>query len=324
METAVTPPADADLHLLTDWAEPGRNARIGRSAVLSVLTHVAAIVFVLFMPETLMQPPRPKVQEPLITPLILPPLTLTQTAPNPSKTIREFRSTDLTPRIKAPSGPSPEPRAAAPRKAAPLPPPPPPRAAPQTPLPEPPKLQIEAAEPPKLTLPVQPQVAQPKPPSPFEDVKPFTPVPPDQRVPDISSPSVDGAIRGVMSGRGGANSQGTAPIASSGAELPTLVSDAKGVDFRPYLAQVLASVKRYWLLILPKGGRRGYVSVQFAIRRDGTVGKVSFVQQTGDPMLDNNAIQAISGGGPFGPLPVQYTEAEIHVQMNFSYNQPRQ
>jgi TonB family protein len=132
-----------------------------------------------------------------------------------------------------------------------------------------------------------------------------------------------GANRGAATGRGGVNSQGTAPVASSGADLPTLLSDPKGVDFKPYLAQVLASVKRAWLTILPKNGHRGYVSVQFAIQRDGTVRKVAFVQQTGDSSLDNTAIIAISQGGPFGPLPLQYTEAEIHVQMNFAYNQPR-
>ena len=103
-----------------------------------------------------------------------------------------------------------------------------------------------------------------------------------------------------------------------------LLSDPKGVDFKPYLAQVLASVKRAWYVIMPKNGHRGYVSVQFAIRRDGTVPKVVFVQQTGDRTLDDTAIIAISQGGPFGPLPVQYTEGEIHVQMNFAYNQPRQ
>lgn len=321
METAVTPPAEADLHLLTDWSEPGRNARIGRAAIWSLVSHAAAIVFVLVMPETFMQPQQ-RLQEPLITPLIMPRLTLTQTAPNPTKTIREFKSPDLTPRIKSPTGPSPEPQAAAPRKTAP--PPPPPKVAPQTPLPEPPKLEIAANEP-KLTLPMQQsQVPQPKPPSPFEDVKPFSQVPPDQRVMDMPGPSVENAIRGAISGRGGVNSQGTAQIPSSGADLPTLLSDPRGVDFKPYLAQVLASVKRAWLTILPRNGHRGYVSVQFAIQRDGTVRKVAFVQQTGDTSLDNTAIIAISQGGPFGPLPVQYTEAEIHVQMNFAYNQPRQ
>jgi len=319
METAVTPPADADLHLLTDWAEPGGRARMGQSAVLSLLTHAAAIAFVLFMPETLMQPARPRLPEPIVTPLVLPPLTLTQREANVNKQIREVRSPDLTPRIKAPSGPSPEPTTA--RKAATLP-PPPPKTAPQTPLPEPPKLEIAVNETPKLTLPVQPpQVPQPK--SPFEDVMPSSRVPRGERVMEMPDPSAAGAIRGAMAGRG-VNIQGTSPVASSGAELPQLLSDPQGVDFRPYLAQVLASVKRYWLSILPKSGRRGYVSVQFAIRRDGTVPKVVFVQQTGDPSLDGTAIAAISGGGPFGPLPAQYRGGEIHVQMNFAYNVPKQ
>jgi len=325
METAVTPPAESDLHLLTDWAEPGRNARIGRSAALSLVTHVAMILFVLAMPETFMQPPRPKPVETRVTPLILPPMTLSQTEPNPNKTIRAVRSADLTPRIKSPAGPSTDPQAAAPRKSTPTPPPPPPKAAPQTPLPEPPKLEIAANENPKLILPIQQQQPpQAKPPSPFEDVHPVTPVPPGQRPTDLSPQTLEGAIRGALAGRGGPNSQGNAQIASSGAELPQLLSDPKGVDFKPYLAQVLASVKRSWYLILPKNGHRGYVSVEFAIRRDGTVPKIVFAQQTGDASMDNTAIMAISQSGPFGPLPAQYTESEIHVQMNFSYNQPRQ
>jgi len=289
-----------------------------------LLSDAAAIVFVLVMPETLMQPPRPKGAEPIVTPLVLPPLALTQTAPNPTKTIREMRSPDLTPRVKAPAGPSPEPQAAAPRKSKPVPPPPPPKASPQTPLPEPPKLEIQPTEPPKLTLPVAQAQVPPKPPNPFEDVKPISPLPPGQRTLDLPGQSIEGVLRGATAGRGGVNSQGSAPEASSGAALPKLLSDPKGVDFAPYLAQVLASVKRYWLVILPKNGHRGYVSVQFAILRDGTVGKVSWAQQTGDPSLDNAAVQAISGGGPFGPLPGGYPEAEIHVQMNFAYNQPRQ
>jgi len=315
METAVTPPAEAELHLLTDWAEPGRNARIGRSAVLSLLTHAAAILFVLWMPETFMQPARPKPQESFVTPLVLPPLSLTQRDPNPKKIIREFRSSDLTPRIQSPKGPSTDPHAAAPHKTV-SPPPPPPKSAPQTSIPEPPRVEIASSEPPKLTLPVQPD-QPPKPPSPFEDVRPRT----------FGQGTVPGqspdSLRGQTNGRGGINSLGSAPIPSSGAELPMLLSEPKGVDFRTYLAQVRISVERAWFIIMPKNGHRGYVSVQFAIRRDGTIGKVAYAQQTGDASMDNTAVMAISSAGPFEPLPGQYTDAEIHVQMNFAYNQPR-
>ncbi len=316
METAVKPPDEADLHLLTDWAEPGRNARIGRSAVLSLVTHAAAISFLLFVPETFMQPPRPPQPEQVVTPLVLPPLTLTQTAPNPNRIIREFRSSDLTPRVQSPAGPSPDPQAAAPRKSRPMPPPPPPKSSPQTPLPEPPKVEISANEPPKLTLPVQPPPSAPQPKSPLDD--PRNGIPGQHgTTPGVS---LDDLARGSASGFGSANSQGSAPLPSSGAALPALLSDPKGVDFTLYLQHVKLSVEQVWRKIFPKNGKRGYVSVQFAIERDGTVGKVVFAQQTGDHVMDDTAIQAISAGGPFGPLPVQYTEGEIHVQMNFAYN----
>jgi TonB family protein len=223
--------------------------------------------------------------------------------------------------VSRPAGPSPDPEPAAPRK--PAAPPPPPKAPPQTPLPEPPKLEIATSEQPKLTLPVQPpQVPQPKSAPAFEDVVPTSVAPPGQRVPDIFGPSGSNAIRGAQRGPG-INVPGTAPVPSTGAELPQLLSDPQGVDFRPYLAQVLASVKRYWFLIMPKSGHRGDVSLEFAIQRDGTVRKISFAQQTGDAALDNAAVAAISGGGPFGPLPAQYRGSEIHVQMNFAYNVPK-
>ena len=284
--------------------------------MLSLLTHVAAVAFVLWMPETFMQPANPKPKETMVTPLVLPPLALTQREPNPNKTIREFRSPDLTPRIKAPPGPSPTPQAAAPHKDKPSPPPPPPKTAPQTPIPEPPKMEIAATEP-KLTLPVPP-AAPPKAPSAFEDVRPLS----STGQGTLPGQSVD-SLRGALAGRGGINSQGSAPLDSSGAALPRLLSDPKGVDFKPYLAQVLASVERAWYHILPKNGHRGYVSLQFAIRKDGTVPKVVYAQQTGDPTLDNTAVMAISQASPFGPLPVQYSETEIHVEMNFAYNQPK-
>jgi TonB family protein len=318
METVVPPPADAELHLLTDWSDPAGRKRRGWAGVLSVLANVTAIGLLILMPEA---PPYQPPQETVVTPLIDPPLTITQKEPNQGKAIKEIRSADLSPRVKAPAGPSPEPQAPAPRK--PATPPPPPKAAPPPPLPEPPKVEIAASEQPKLTLPVtSPQVPQPKTHSAFEDVEPTKVAPPSQRVMDLPGPSVASAIRGNLRGPG-VDIPGTAPVASSGAELPQLLSDPQGVDFRPYLARVLASVKRYWFLIMPQSRRRGDVSVQFAIQHDGTVRTVAFVQQTGDTALDNAAVAAISGGGPFGALPMQYHGNEIHVQMNFAYNAPK-
>src|ERR1700722_14008458 len=115
METVVPPPADAELNFLTDWSDQAGRARRRRSAVLSLLAHVAAIVFLMVMPETLMQPPYQE-RKPVVTPLIDPPLTLTQKEPNLSKTIREMRSPNLSPRLPLPPGPSPDPTPPRPRK----------------------------------------------------------------------------------------------------------------------------------------------------------------------------------------------------------------
>ena len=324
MDTVAPNPTDDELNLLREWRDPSGRARMGRSAVLSLVAHAAAFIFILVMPETFMQPVHRNTQEHIVTPLIDPPLVLTQREPNPEKTIREVRSPDLTPRVKAPSAPTPDPVAAAPRK--PVAPPPPPRQTPQTPLPEPPKVEIAVSENPKLTLPVQPPQPLPqKPPAAFEDVAPPARIPPDQRILELPGPSVAGAIRGNLHGPG-ANQNGTGQVPSAGAELPQLLGDDQGVDFRPYLARVLAAVRQSWFTIMPasvKAGLRGDVSVQFAIRRDGTVRTIAFVQQTGIASLDNATVAAISGGAPFGPLPGAYRGNEIHVQMNFAYNTPK-
>src|ERR1017187_5743273 len=57
METVGKPPADVELHLLTNWGDPAGRARTGRAAVMSVLAHIAAIVLIAAVPESIMQPP---------------------------------------------------------------------------------------------------------------------------------------------------------------------------------------------------------------------------------------------------------------------------
>ncbi|HUI55835.1 MAG TPA: TonB family protein [Bryobacteraceae bacterium] len=317
METVAHPPADVELHLLTDWSDPARRTRTGRAAILSVLLHIGAVVFLMAVPETLMQPaPRPV--ETVVTPLIEPLTPLTQKDVNTGKVSKEFNATDLRPhpRLQMPAAPPPAPEPPAPRRAA-LPPPPP------IALPEPPRVDVPN-ETPKLTLPVQPPQIQPeeqKPRPGFEDVTAPKTVAPEQRVLQIPGPG--NVLRGAGRGPGIMEPGATA----SGAELPQLLSDPQGVDFKPYLAQVLARVKSYWFSIMPDAvrlGRTGRVSVQFAIQRDGTVRKAVYAEQTGIAVLDRAAIEAISGANPFPSLPPQYRGGEIRVQINFAYNVPKQ
>ena len=105
-----------------------------------------------------------------------------------------------------------------------------------------------------------------------------------------------------------------------------LLSDSRGVDFRPYLQHILATVRRNWLATLPESarfGQRGRVLIQFAIDRTGAVPKLVIADSAGIQALDLAAVAAVSASYPFPPLPSDYKGDQIRLQFAFSYNMPR-
>ena len=169
---------------------------------------------------------------------------------------------------------------------------------------------------------------------------PPPPPPPAQSKIEIPSTSVADAIR--QNARGGAPSGGLLvgdPGAGGtggygeGRNLPPspgvqgsaleLKSDPLGVDFRPYLTQILATIRRNWYAVMPESvklGRRGKVGLLFAIVKSGNVSKVTFAFQSGADALDKAAIAAISASNPFPPLPAEFKGDRVVLQLNFAYN----
>ena len=85
-----------------------------------------------------------------------------------------------------------------------------------------------------------------------------------------------------------------------------LLSDPQGVDFKPYLLQVLAKVRRNWMAIVPDSarmGQRGLVLIQFSIDRSGGVPKLVIASTSGITAFDRAAVAGISASNPFPPLP---------------------
>ena len=104
-----------------------------------------------------------------------------------------------------------------------------------------------------------------------------------------------------------------------------LLSDPQGVDFRPYLTQVLASVKRNWMSVFPESarmGQRGRTIVQFSINRSGQVPKLVIAMPAGTQALDRAAVAGVSASIPFPPLPTDFKGGEIRLQLVFTYNMP--
>jgi TonB family protein len=99
-----------------------------------------------------------------------------------------------------------------------------------------------------------------------------------------------------------------------------------GVDFRPYLIQVLAAVRRNWFAVYPEAarlGQRGQVVLQFAIGKKGELNKVVFSTESGAKALDQAAVAAISASNPLPPLPTDFKGDRVVLQLTFAYNMPR-
>ncbi len=134
-----------------------------------------------------------------------------------------------------------------------------------------------------------------------------------------------GGRQAVGDGVGSAIGGGYVPPspANSGSRLE-LLSDPRGVDFRPYLMQVLGSVRRNWFAVIPESARlgmsRGRVLIQFSVARNGSVPKLVIAGPSGTPPLDRAAVAGISASNPFPPLPSEFTGSDIRLQFTFLYN----
>jgi len=344
METVAQPPADAELHLLTDWGDPDAPARHKKALMGTVLVHAAVIVALIAVPPIMTAPEQPR-NAPHIT--LLEPITqLTQKDPNKGKITKEFESRLEAPRIalQAPvAPPATKPRPEAPRPAV-IPEAPAPKPAALS-LPEPPKLDavVKEQQRPDLSTIAQaaptpaPQIQTvEKPKLTFDNVGGPAPVaPPGQGRIAVPSSSVNDAIHDIARSQGSATIIGDPGASGSGyggiTQSPSqgvplsnvqLLSDPQGIDFRPYLIQILATVKRNWLAVMPQSvklGRRGKVAIQFSIRKDGVVDKLVYAQNSGAEALDRAAVAGVSASTPFPPLPTGFRGDRIVLQLNFVY-----
>lgn len=115
----------------------------------------------------------------------------------------------------------------------------------------------------------------------------------------------------------------TAPSPGPARSNLQLLSDPAGVDFKPYLVQVLAAVRTNWLSVIPQSarmGRRGRVLIQFIINRRGGVPKLVIAESSGTAAFDRAAVAGISASYPFPPLPNTFKGDEIRLQLAFTYN----
>jgi len=344
----MNPGADSGPNLLLDWHESTDTRRFLRAAAGSIAVHIVLFVLGAFLVKFDVAVPRTATviysEFTKATPLVMPP-DLTQKEPNRGKVAKEVNVEDLKPRPpveqRLPPAPAvrtfhpPAPKAPGPLE---------PAAAP--PITEPPKIETAASAPPQLPSMAgtpnapppqiqaveQPKLALETPGQSGAGTNKGTAklAPPKTSVAEIARSTLHpgGGQGGVIVG-----DIDQPPELPEGVHLPPspgqvgssleLKSDPMGVDFRPYLAQILARVRRNWFAVIPESarmGNSGLVYLQFIIDREGQVPKLVIATPSGSQSLDRAAVASISASVPFPPLPNEFRGNQIRLQFAFKYN----
>ena len=350
---AVQAQEDSGPDLLLNWDTRPDSRTFFRDGAGSIAVHVIVIALALVL-ESIPDSPRPLPQFRIdlrqAVHLVDPPIQqMTQREPNTAKVAKEVNVEGLMarPQIKQ-SIPTPPPKPFhAPVASSPA---PPPSVKQPTLMPEQPRIEAEV-QPPVNPLPQfgTPQVPPPQSQSPQPpNLQAPTPgqygtvqrAPGQLGIPPPPKATVDSAISDVVhgQGRGGGTIVGDDdqppsisdqlhhPQAYSKASVQSslqLLSDPQGVDFKPYLIRILATVRRNWMAIIPESahmGRRGKVLLQFIIDRNGGVPKLVIAMPSGAEALDRAAVAGVSASVPFPPLPQEFKGNEVRLQFAFSYN----
>jgi outer membrane biosynthesis protein TonB len=356
---------DIGLDLELDWKDTDAGARQRRSQVSSLAGHALLFVILMLLPHAA-PPPLPDAETlrnmetvSLVAPSAADLAELTRRTPNQQETTKLFEGlTEPARPAVVPPPPAP------PRQVIQV--PDPPQIEPRPAAPEPaPKLEVEKPDQPEvadarspapgLTQPGQnrprlrpdelPVLNVPKRADSKLDVEQATAtglgrdgdlqignVRLNARPDEVIQAAVDSLVAGGGSqivGDGYSGGAGPALPSSPGNRGSTLelLSDPKGVDFRPYLIQVLAAVRRNWYAVIPESARlgmsRGRVAIQFIISRDGGVPKLVIAGSANVNALDHAAVAGISASVPFQRLPVEFAGNEIRLQFVFLYNVKR-
>jgi TonB family protein len=208
---------------------------------------------------------------------------------------------------------------------------------------QPPGPPATESTPPPLSVAQNPSAQQqaPPPPAPIPDqvakleAPPVSrPKPSFQTKPMSAGSAIEQAARAAAANRGGYGgdsgdfglSQGRQPAQAIG-PLDVL-SDTMGVDFGPYLSRVLHDVRENWYNLIPEIARaplmkRGKVSIEFAILKDGRVAGMKLAAGSGDVALDRAAWGGVTASNPFPPLPGEFSGQYLALRFHFYYNPER-
>jgi TonB family protein len=337
-------PADAELNLLLAWPDERHN-RWRFALAASTAFHVLIFLLVLQLESLIPHAHRPETPRVSVTRLYLPPDLLTQHAPNRSQPSKTFDLGGLVApqraikplvvpapgkvrRLEMPKQvPGPKEKPAPPQISAEV----PKQVASANPTPPPPGIPDSVVNAPLPRAPAANPAPAPGIQKPAPDSKPRL-APPKNSLQDVLQQMArqNGSSGLVVSDEAPAPNLPSRPgqqgIQGHMKSTIELKSDPQGADFRPYLANILAIVRRNWFSVLPDSARmgvlRGRTTIQFVINRDGSIPKLVIADPSGMQPLDRAAVAGLSMSNPLPPLPAGFKGGFVNLQFSFNYNMP--
>jgi TonB family protein len=101
-----------------------------------------------------------------------------------------------------------------------------------------------------------------------------------------------------------------------------VLTDTQGVNFGPYLNDVVTTVRKNWYALVPADARtkKGKLAIELAIHKDGSMTNLHLAAASGDLSLDRAAWGAITASNPFPALPSAFTGSYLVLRFRFLYN----
>ena len=136
------------------------------------------------------------------------------------------------------------------------------------------------------------------------------------------------ANRGGYGGDGGNYGLGLGRKPTAAMGPLEVLTDTMGVDFGPYLQRVLHDVRVNWYNLIPESARapmmkKGKVTIEFAILKNGTVAGMRLVSTSGDVALDRAPGAASQLPIRSRPCPASSAVNILALRFAFYYNPDR-
>ena len=135
-----------------------------------------------------------------------------------------------------------------------------------------------------------------------------------------------GEIQGNSSQIGGSPaSKGLTGNAATAVQMQasiSILSDPLGVDFTPYLKDIMDVVRKNLTSSVTKGfvAQQRSLSVEFVILKEGKIAGLKLSSSSGDTALDHATLDGIAASSPFPALPIQFKAQALQLHFGLTYS----